>query len=79
MGVGYIFISHDLCVFRHLTNRVAAPSLGQVIETGSTEDFFDRSLHPYTVALISASPKLDMLVQGSGQSYSQFPWLLALG
>ena len=59
LGVSYIFISHDLSVVRHVTDRVAVMYLGRIIETGVTEDVFDRPLHPYTAALMSASPKLD--------------------
>ncbi|MFB0835805.1 ABC transporter ATP-binding protein [Arthrobacter halodurans] len=59
LGVSYIFISHDLSVVRHVTDRVAVMYLGRIIETGTTEDVFERPLHPYTAALMSASPKLD--------------------
>ncbi|XKH56831.1 ATP-binding cassette domain-containing protein [Citricoccus nitrophenolicus] len=59
LGVSYLFISHDLSVVRHVTDRVAVMYLGRIIETGTTEDVFERPLHPYTAALMSASPKLD--------------------
>ena len=59
LGVSYIFISHDLSVVRHVADRVAVMYLGRIIETGATEDVFDRPRHPYTAALMSASPKLD--------------------
>lgn len=59
LGVSYIFISHDLSVVRHVTDRVAVMYLGRIIESGVTQDVFDRPLHPYTAALMSASPKLD--------------------
>ena len=59
LGVSYLFISHDLSVVRHVADRVAVMYLGRIIETGTTEDVFERPLHPYTAALMSASPKLD--------------------
>ncbi|MBM6622694.1 ATP-binding cassette domain-containing protein [Micrococcaceae bacterium RIT802] len=59
LGVSYLFISHDLSVVRHVTDRVAVMYLGRVIETGDTEDVFERPLHPYTASLMSASPRLD--------------------
>ncbi|MCW4465675.1 ATP-binding cassette domain-containing protein [Glutamicibacter sp. MNS18] len=59
LGVSYIFISHDLSVVRHVTDRVAVMYLGRIIETGTTRDVFDHPLHPYTASLMSASPKLD--------------------
>ncbi len=59
LGVSYIFISHDLSVVRHVTDKVAVMYLGRIIETGTTEQVFDSPLHPYTASLMSASPKLD--------------------
>ncbi|MEX5261030.1 ABC transporter ATP-binding protein [Kocuria sp. CPCC 205263] len=59
LGVSYLFISHDLSVVRHVTDRVAVMYLGRIVETGRTADVFERPLHPYTAALMSASPKLD--------------------
>ncbi|UYQ76982.1 ATP-binding cassette domain-containing protein [Glutamicibacter sp. JL.03c] len=59
LGVSYIFISHDLSVVRHVTDRVAVMYLGRIIETGTTEQVFDAPMHPYTASLMSASPKLD--------------------
>jgi len=60
LGVSYIFISHDLTVVRHVADRVAVMYLGRIIETGNTEEVFDHPRHPYTAALMSASPKLDV-------------------
>ncbi|MDJ0349888.1 oligopeptide/dipeptide ABC transporter ATP-binding protein [Cryobacterium sp. PH29-G1] len=60
LGVAYIFISHDLSVVRHVADRVAVMYLGRIIETGTTEQVFDRPRHPYTAALMSASPHLDV-------------------
>jgi len=59
LGVAYIFISHDLSVVRHVADRVAVMYLGRIIETGTAEQVFERPRHPYTAALMSASPRLD--------------------
>lgn len=60
LGVAYIFISHDLSVVRHVADRVAVMYLGRVIESGKSEDVFNNPRHPYTAALLSAAPKLDV-------------------
>ncbi|WP_454725242.1 MULTISPECIES: ABC transporter ATP-binding protein [Cupriavidus] len=55
-GVSYLFISHDLSVVRHVSDRVAVMYLGQVVESGSRDALWQRPLHPYTRALIAAAP-----------------------
>ena len=59
LGVSYFFISHDLSVVRHVADRVAVMYLGRIVETGATEEVFDRPRHPYTAALMSRRPQLD--------------------
>ena len=58
-GLTYLFISHDLSVVRHVADRVVVMYLGRVVEHGGTESTFDRPVHPYTSALMSAAPSLD--------------------
>jgi peptide/nickel transport system ATP-binding protein/oligopeptide transport system ATP-binding protein len=59
VGVGYLFISHDLGVVKHLADRVAVMYLGRIVETGATDPLFATPLHPYTRALIAAIPVAD--------------------
>ncbi|WP_310962088.1 ABC transporter ATP-binding protein [Nocardioides terrisoli] len=63
LGVAYLFISHDLSVVRHVADRVVVMYLGRVVERGTTEPTFDRPVHPYTSALMSAAPSLDRAKQ----------------
>jgi peptide/nickel transport system ATP-binding protein len=58
-GVAYLFISHDLGVISHLSDRVLVMKDGVVVEEGTPEDVFERPAHAYTRALIAAIPEFD--------------------
>lgn len=60
MNLSYLFISHDLSVVRHISNRVAAMYLGQIVEIAETDELFSNTMHPYSLALLSAIPKVDV-------------------
>jgi peptide/nickel transport system ATP-binding protein len=59
LNLTYLFISHDLGVVEHLSDRVAIMYLGRVVEQAGTEEVFARANHPYSQALLSEVPRLD--------------------
>jgi oligopeptide/dipeptide ABC transporter ATP-binding protein len=59
LGLSYIFISHDLGVVEHVSDRVAVMYLGRVVELSDTETLYGAARHPYTKALLSAVPEPD--------------------
>ncbi|HSW43188.1 MAG TPA: ABC transporter ATP-binding protein [Patescibacteria group bacterium] len=59
LGLAYLFISHDVAMVRHLSDRVAVMYLGRIVELGSWGEVLDRPRHPYTTALRDAVPVPD--------------------
>lgn len=61
MKLTYMFISHDLSVVKHISTNIGVMYLGQLIEKAPKSDIFNRPLHPYTIALLSAIPSINVL------------------
>lgn len=59
-NITYLFITHDLSVVRHIANDICVMYLGQLVEKAPTEELFKETLHPYTKALLSAVPTIDL-------------------
>lgn len=60
LDLTYMFITHDLSVVRYISDQIAVMYLGQVVEYGNSEEIFNNPLHPYTKALLSAIPSIDI-------------------
>ncbi len=67
LGMAYLFISHDLRVVSHLSERVAVMYAGQIVESGTTADVFARPRHPYTKALIESVPRPKLRADQRGE------------
>jgi peptide/nickel transport system ATP-binding protein len=65
LGLSYLFVSHDLSVIRHVADRVSVMYLGRTVEEGAVDEVFERPMHPYTAALMSAVPVPDPVVERS--------------
>jgi dipeptide transport system ATP-binding protein len=64
LNLAYLFISHDLSVVRHIANDVLVLYLGKPVEHGPKEIIFSRPRHPYTIALLEATPRVDAAEKG---------------
>lgn len=60
LGVGYLFISHDLSVIRDVCHEIAVMYLGQIVESGPADRVYSKPEHPYTQALLSAAPTIQV-------------------
>lgn len=60
-GITFMFVTHDLSVVRHISHNICVMYLGQLVETSPSKELFKKPYHPYTKALLSAIPSVDIL------------------
>lgn len=58
--IAYMFITHDLCVVRHISHDIMVMYMGQVVEYAPRDELFLHHVHPYTVGLLNAIPTVDL-------------------
>lgn len=75
-GLSYLFISHDLNIVKHVSDRIAVMYLGQIVEEGNRDEISQKPLHPYTKALFSASFDLKDRMKVSQPLVGEIPSIL---
>jgi peptide/nickel transport system ATP-binding protein len=78
LNLTYVFISHDLGVIRHITDRVAVMYLGRIVEEGASAEVFERPRHPYTRVLLENVPHIEKRHQSFSPAKGEVPSPMAM-
>ena len=70
-GLSYIFISHDLSVVRHISDRIFVMYFGKIVEAGQADQIYSHPQHPYTQALLAAVPRPDPDARRARRTFSK--------
>jgi oligopeptide/dipeptide ABC transporter ATP-binding protein len=73
LGLTYLFISHDLRIVKHISDRIAVMYMGKIVETAESEELFRRPLHPYTQLLLKSIPRLEPAKRGEEERIKEEP------
>lgn len=73
LGLTYLFISHDLTVVQHISDKIGVLYLGRLVEEATPDELFEHPKHPYTQMLLAAAPKMDGFGRGIDPPQGEIP------
>jgi oligopeptide/dipeptide ABC transporter ATP-binding protein len=73
LGLTYLFISHDLRIVKHISDRIAVMYRGKIVEAAESEELFRRPLHPYTQLLLKSIPRLELTKKTEEEGMKEEP------
>jgi len=69
LGISFLFVTHDISLVRAITDRLIVMQAGRIVETGPTADVLASPRHPYTAALVAATPSLERAFRNAAPDF----------